>query len=133
MLASEDVAGSPYVQVAHGDLEATAQFRKLLDGFQALAGIHGERAQRGCKKIAECFFVAAAHPPAKLVQVAQPELMCIVDDDRVGIGNVQAGFDDIGAHENIVFVGYEIEHMFFEFLPLHLPVGHPDADIRTEL
>lgn len=40
--------------------------------------------------------MAAADAPAKLMQLRQPEFIGAVDDDGVGVGDVDTGFDDGG-------------------------------------
>jgi hypothetical protein len=39
LLRSEQVAGSPDFEIAHGDFEAAAEARVLLDGADALADV----------------------------------------------------------------------------------------------
>ena len=42
-----------------------------------------------------------AHPAAKLVQVGQAVLVGLVDEDRVGVGNVQPALDDRRRHQDV--------------------------------
>jgi len=80
----------------HGDVEAAAQVGEGLDGLQAPSGFWGEVVERGREEVAEGFAVTASYASSKLVQVAQAKLMGVVDDHRVGVGNVHARFDDAG-------------------------------------
>ena len=43
----------------------------------------------------------ASYPAAKLVQLAQTEPVGVLDDQGVGVGNVQTGFDDGGAYQHL--------------------------------
>ena len=43
------------------------------------------RGQGRSKQVAESLFVAAPHTAAHLVQVAQAEILCLVDDDGIGV------------------------------------------------
>ena len=36
--------------------------------------------------------------PLKLIKLGKPQLIRIVDDDRIYIGNIQSGLDDRGGH-----------------------------------
>ena len=42
LLCAQQVACPPDVEVAHGDVETTAQIRKFLQGFEPFAGVAGE-------------------------------------------------------------------------------------------
>jgi hypothetical protein len=45
--------------------------------------------------------LAAAHAPAQLVQVRHAEPVGLVDQDRVGVGDVHAAFDDRRAQQHV--------------------------------
>jgi hypothetical protein len=83
------------------------------------------------KQVAEGLFVASAYAPPQLVQVAEPDVLGIVDDDGVGVGDVQAAFHNVGADQNIVLAVDELEHALFQHMALQLPVRHPDVHIRA--
>lgn len=55
------------------------------------------------KQVAVGFLIAAAHTSAQLVQVAQAEVLGVVHDDRIGIGNVDAVLDDGRGDQHIEF------------------------------
>ena len=69
LLAAEQVARAPDVQISHGDLEARAEVREFFDGFQPLAGLLRERAHGRREQVAVGFLVAAPYPTPQLVQV----------------------------------------------------------------
>src|SRR5690606_41649385 len=56
-----------------------------------------------------------------------------VDDGSVGIGDVKAVFDDVGGDQHDVFMMDEINHVFLQLYPIHLPVSTVDSGIRHEL
>src|SRR5690606_15475373 len=58
------------------------------------------------------------------MEIRQPEHMRLIDDDGVGIGNVQTGFYNIGRHQHVVFSFDKAHHYFFEAASFHLPMGH---------
>ena len=43
------------------------------------------------------------HPAAQLVQIGQPVIVRLVDEDGVDVGNVQAAFDDGRGHQDVAF------------------------------
>jgi len=57
----------------------------------------------------------------------QAEFVGAVDDDGVGVGDVDAGFDDGGGDEDVVVAVLEVLHDVFEFAFAHLSVGDGDA------
>jgi hypothetical protein len=70
----------------------------------------------GAKQVAKRLLVGAAHAPAQLVQVAEAEHVCAVDDDGVGVRDVEAGFDDVGTHEHVVFAVDELHSHFLQLV-----------------
>ena len=56
----------------------------------------------------------------------------VVNDDGIGIGYVQAVFDQARTEEDVVFAFIEIEHDRFQQAPGHLAVGDADGHIRQE-
>ena len=66
----------------------------------------------------------AAYPAPELVELAQAEAVCIFNDQGIGIGNVQTGFNNGGAHKNLnVSLGHG-GHDLSQSVLAHLPVGH---------
>ena len=61
------------------------------------------------------------------MEVAEPEVLGPVDDDGVGVGDVDAGLDDGGRDEHVVVVVGEVEDDFFQLLGGHLPVADGNA------
>ena len=77
--------------------------------------------------------VGAAHAAADLVQLREPERIGALDDERVGLRNVDARFDDRRRHEHVRIAREECVHPLLE-LPLgHLPVRDEEAEFRTQL
>jgi hypothetical protein len=71
--------------------------------------------------------VRAADAAAQLVQLGQAEAVGAMDDDGVGARDVDAGFDDGGAHQHVEALAVEIEHHLFQLALGHLAVGDADA------
>ena len=66
------------------------------------------------------------------MQVAQAYVLGLVDDDGVGVGDVQAVLDDGGAEQDVVVAPDEVQDAVFQFLSLHLAVGHADAGVGQQ-
>ena len=71
--------------------------------------------------------VAAADAPAKLVQLRQPEFVGAVDDDGVGVGDVDAGFDDGGTEQHVESLLQKVAHDLFQLALAQLSVRYADA------
>ena len=61
------------------------------------------------------------------MQLRQPKLVSAVNDDGVGIGDVDAGFNDGRAHQHIGAAMGEIRHHHLQLAGAHLAMadGHP--------
>lgn len=60
--------------------------------------------------------------PRNWCRVGQAELLCVVDDDCVGIRYVDIAFHNAGGDQDIVFVIDEIEDDLLQFFRFHLSV-----------
>ena len=56
----------------------------------------------------------------------------VIDDDRVGSGNVQAGLDDARADQHVDLAAHEGEHDGFQLLFGHLAVGDGNAHMGQQ-
>jgi hypothetical protein len=66
-------------------------------------------------------------PAPQLVQLRQAEGIRPVDDQRVGIRDIQPGFDDRRAQQHIHFAPYEGVHCPLQLVLVHLPMADADA------
>src|ERR1035441_7694505 len=98
LLGAEQVARAPNFQVAHGDLEAAAERRVLLDGAQALADVGEETPVPRQQQIRVGLVLVTANPAAQLIEVAQAKPVGAVDDDRVRVRNIEAALDRSEEH-----------------------------------
>ena len=80
-------------------------------------------------EVAESLAVGPAYAAAQLVQVAQAEVLGLVDDDGVGVRDVQSVLYDGGAEHHVVVPAHEVQHLVFQHLGLHLPVGNADLHV----
>ena len=67
------------------------------------------------QQVAESLFVAAPHTAAHLVQVAQTEILCLVDDDGIGVRYVDTALDNGGGEQNVIIIVDKIENNLLQF------------------
>ena len=73
----------------------------------------------------------AADAAAQLVQVGQAVVVGLVDEDGVGVGDVQAALDDRRRHQDVGFAADERDHRLFQLVLAHLPVADDDPRLRA--
>ena len=74
--------------------------------------------------------VGAADPAADLVQLGQAEHVGALDDQRVGLGDVEPRLDDGGRHQHVEVAAQELHHHALERALGHLAVADADAQLR---
>ena len=67
------------------------------------------------------------------MQLAEAEAVGALDDQGVGVGDVQAGLDDRGADEHVELLVPEVEDDLLEPVLAHLAVGGGDAGLGHQL
>jgi hypothetical protein len=77
--------------------------------------------------------VGSAHPAPELVELSQPERVGPGDEHGVRVGDVEAGLDDGGAHQDVELARVEVEHDPLQHALGHLAMtdGHPGARDQT--
>src|SRR6266568_6234896 len=79
-----------------------------------------------------CSSDLAANPAAQLVELSQAEGVGSIDDQGVGVRDVEPRLDDGGAEEQIRLPVHEAEHHPLQLLLLHLAVPHGDPRLRDD-
>src|SRR5512133_32263 len=59
-------------------------------------------------------------------------MMCIVNEDCVGIRDIETGFDNGSGNQHIIISLYEIEHYVFDLFAFHLAVNNCNPDVGTD-
>ena len=129
LFGAKYVAGAAYVEVAHSDVETAAYCGEFLYGTQTFLGLVGKDGIGGYEHVAECFAIAASHAAAHLVQVAEAELLRVVDNHGVGVGYVETILDDRCRHKHIYFAFNKTHHGVFHLFAFHLAVGYGDRSV----
>ena len=96
LLRTQQIPGTANVEILHGNVDSAAQIREILDGLQSAPTVIGQCAERGRHEIAKSLLTAAAHTTAHLVQIRKSEMLCIVDQNGVRVGDVDTVLDDGG-------------------------------------
>ena len=132
LAVAQELPGAADFQVVGGKHEASAQVLGLGDGGQPLAGVGGHGLGVGGQQIGIGLVVGAAHPAAQLVHLGQAELVGPFHDDGVGAGDVDAGLNDGGAHQNLRALVVEVRHHLFQLPLAHLAMAYGDAGARRQ-
>ena len=127
LLGAQQIAGAPDFQIPHGDLEAGAELGEIPDGTQPFFRDFRQIFVRAVGEVGVGVAGGAANPSPQLMKLAQAEPVGVFNNQGVGVGDVQAGLDDGGAHQHLnVPVGHGLHHITQSVLT-HLAVGHADT------
>ncbi|MPN37422.1 hypothetical protein SDC9_184940 [bioreactor metagenome] len=130
---AKQAARAPNLQIPHRDLKARAEFGKLAYRKQPLFGYLGKRLILPERKIGVAAARRTADAPAQLVELRKPKMVGVVDDDRIDVGDIKAGFDDRTAQKHVEFAVKECKHCTLEQPFAHLPMGHAYRGLGDEL
>ena len=133
LLAAEQVAGAADLQVLQRDLHAGAELVVGRDRLEPVVRGLGERLVGVVEEVRVAALAATADAAAQLVQLAEPVLVGAVDDQRVRVGDVEAGLDDGRRDEHVELALPEVDHDLLEGRLGHLAVRHGDARLGHEL
>ncbi|MNT64361.1 hypothetical protein D3C72_2022540 [compost metagenome] len=67
---------------------------------------------------------------ADLIELRQPELVRAMHDQRIGVRNVEAGFNDGRRQQHVELVVVEGIHDVVEFARRHLAIGNHERHFR---
>ena len=129
LLGTQHVAGPANLQVFQRNRHTRAQLVVLSDGGKPVVGGLGERSLAWVEEIGVATFPAPTHPAAQLVQLGQAECLGPLNDEGVGVGDVQAGLDDRGAHQDVVVAVPEPLDGLLKLFLRHLSVGDGDPGL----
>ena len=132
LLRTKEVARATDLKVAHGDLEARAQFGKLLHRLQTLFRHLGQDLVGLVDEIGKRHVIRPADAAAHLIELRQTETIGIVNDDRVRVRHVETIFHDARRKQDVVAPLVEIDHDALQKLFRHLPVPRLNPRLRHE-
>ena len=130
LFGPKQITGPADLQIAHGDFESAAETGVLLDGTNAFACVGQQRRMARQQHIGVCLMFVTTHAPAQLIQITEAEPVGAVDDNGVGVRDIDAALDDGGGEQHIGFAVDEGGHHILQFIGLHLAVPHQNARLR---
>ena len=133
LFGTEHIAGTANFQITHGNLEARAERRKLADGAEALLRDLTERLAMPIAQVRIRMARRTTDTAANLVQLRQTHIVCVLDDKRVRVRNVNAGFNNRGADQNINLAVRHLVHNLCNLFLTHFAVNDADSRIRKPL
>src|SRR5205807_9630166 len=94
--SAEDTICTANIEVAHGNPKPGAERAILFNGVDSFAGgaDHHELARQ--QKVSVRFVLGTSDPPPQLIQISQAEAIGAINDDGVGVWNIQTALDDGG-------------------------------------
>ena len=117
------------LEIGQRDLEPGAQLGGVEDRLQSLAGLVAQPLAAAVEQIGVGAPRRATNPPTKLVELGQAEGVGAIDDDRVGVRDVQPRLDDRGAHQDVGGAVGEGDHHLLERAFGHLAVADHEPDV----
>ena len=103
LLASEHVTCAAQFKVECSNAEARAQLAELFHRGKPFARDFGENSLRRNEQVRISALMGTANPAAQLVKLSQAETIRTIDQDGVGVRDVQAIFDDCGGDKYVRF------------------------------
>ena len=94
LCCTENAARPPNLQVSHGNAETGTQRAVLFDRVDPFArGANCHHLTRK-KEISVRFVLGPPDPPAQLIEIGETKPIRTIDDDRVGVRNIESALDD---------------------------------------
>ena len=133
LLGAEQVAGAADLEIAHRDREPGAELGVVGERREPGARLRRQLVGVGIEEVRVREPIAAADAAADLVELAEPELVGALDDQRVRLRDVEPRLDDRRRDEHVGIAGEERDHLVLELPLRHLPVRDEEAQLWTEL
>ena len=133
LLRAEQVTRTADLEIPHRQRKARAHARKFLDRAEPPGG----RAREVRRLVDEHVAIRAVMRPAdaapQLVQVGEAVGVGLVDEDRVGVGDVEPTLDDRRRQEDLRSPLDEVDHHVLELGLREPAVADPDRGVGDEL
>ena len=107
LLLAQQIAGAADVEIVAGELEAGAQRLQRLQHREPPLGLRRDLLLRRQREQRIGPQLRAADAAAQLIELGEAEHVGAMHDQRVGVGDVEAGFDDRGREQDVVFAVVE--------------------------
>src|SRR5207247_5065478 len=128
-----NAARAPNLQVAHGDPKTCAQRAVLLDRADPFArGANCHHLTRK-KEICVRFVLGSSDAPAQLIEIGETKSVCTIDDDGIGVRNIEPALDNRRANDYVDFSADESRHDAFQFVRIHLAMPDLNPCLWTKM
>ena len=127
LLSPEQVASTANLEVFQRHLHAGTKFIVRGNCREAVVRQVGQRLARVIEEVRVGTFTAATNATSNLVQLAQAKALGAIDNQGVGVWNIDSGLDDRGRNQHIEALFPEVNHHLLECRLTHLPVSNGDA------
>ncbi len=127
LLGAQQVSCPAHFQIFQRNPGSTPQFGGGGQGCEAIMSKLSHRHLRVIQKVGVTALPAPSHSTAQLVKLGQSVALCAVDNEGVGVGDIQTCLDNCGGDQNIKTSLPEIHHDRFEIGFGHLAVRHRHA------
>ena len=131
LFRTEHIACTTNIEILHGYVNSTAQVTEILNSLQTTPCFRSQGRKRRSQQIAECFLIASSYTTTHLMQVAQSEILCLIDDNGIGIRNINAALYNCSGYQHIIIIIDKAENNLFQFGRLHLSMPDGYTAIRN--
>src|SRR4029077_3643976 len=98
LLPAKQVSCAAEFEIEGGDTESCAQGAELLERGEPPRRQRRKGNVLRNKQVGVCALVGASHPSTELIQFGKAEAVGAIDEDRIGARDVEAIFNNCGAH-----------------------------------
>ena len=130
LFGPQQITSPTDLQIAHGDFESAAETGVLLDGTDAFACVGQQRRMARQQHVGIRLMFIATHATAQLIKITKTKPIGAINDDGVGVRDIDAALDDRGGEQHICFAIDEGGHYLLQFIGLHLAVPHQNTRLR---
>ncbi len=129
---SQQISCSPDLQVPHGNLEPAAQICEFPNGRKPFLRHFLQHLVPSVHQKCIGRPIGTSHPASELIKLRESQIIGIMNNHGVHIGNVQTCLYNGCGHQHIDFPVDKIEHNFFQLMLLHLTVGIGHSRLRHQ-
>ena len=133
LLSTQEVSRTPHLQVFHRDSGSPAQIGGGGQCCQAIVGHISHGKVIVIEQVGITSLPTSTNPTPELVQLGEAITLSAINDQGVGVRDIEPGFDDGRGDQHIEASLPEIDHDPLEVGLPHLPVGDRHPSLRNEL
>jgi len=122
---AEHITHSSDFHITKCNLKSRSEMRMVRDSHESLSCIISEL-WIAIEEITHALYLSSTDTTTELVELSQSEVLCFIDDNRIGIEEVDTIFDDGRGEEDVVHPEFEFHDAVFEFIRWELPMRDDD-------